>query len=84
MKIVKRKEDNGIHEFWFDDDYDTWVAITPSSHSWEIQNGDDSDTYMSGNYVTDGNDVIDYDGCYGELPVAVILALSDMDYDIDL
>lgn len=84
MRISSRNVEDGIHNYYFDDDDNTWVGITPSSHSWEIQKDDDSDTYESGNYVTDGNTVIDHDGIYGELPVAVILALSDMDYDIDL
>lgn len=83
MNITRRNVDNGIHHFHFDED-DTWVAITPCSHSWEYQTDDDSDTYVSGNYITDGNTVIDYDGIYGELPVAVILSLSDMGFDFDL
>lgn len=83
MNITRRNVDNdGIHHFYFDDD-DVWVAITPSSHSWEWEKDNDDDTYVCVNYVTDGNTVIDYDGIY-ELPVAVILALSDMGFDIDL
>ena len=83
MRIINRNEDCGIHNFYFDDDNETWVAITPSSHSWELQEGEDSDTYISGTYVTYLNTVIDYCGSY-ELPTPVILALADMDYDIDL
>lgn len=83
MNIIKRNEDNGIREFWFDDVDESWVAITPGSHCWEYEKNNDDDTYVSGNFVTDGNTVIDYDGIY-DLPVAVILALSALGYDIDL
>lgn len=83
MNIIKRNEDNGIREFWFDDVDESWVAITPGSHCWEYEENNDDDTYVSGNFVTDGNTVIDYDGIY-DLPVAVILALSALGYDIDL
>ncbi len=86
MKIISRNEEvnfgEKVHNFYFDEN-DTWVGITPSSGSWEIQDGEDDETYMSGGYVVDGNTVIDYDGCY-ELPAAVILALSEFGYDIDL
>ena len=79
--IVSRNVEDGIHNFYFEDE--EWVGITPSSHSWEYQEGDDDDSYISGNYVTDGNTVIDYDGSF-ELPTQVILALSEFGYDIDL
>ena len=86
MKIISRNEEvnfgEKVHNFYFDEN-DTWVGISPSSGSWEIQDGEDDETYMSGGYVVDGNTVIDYDGCY-ELPAAVILALSEFGYDIDL
>lgn len=83
MTITKRSVNEGIHHFWFDDVDESWVAITPGSHCWEYEKNKDDDTYVSGSYVTDGSVVIDYDGIY-ELPVAVILALSDMGFDIDL
>ena len=86
MKIVSRNVETQsgekVHNFYFDEN-GTWVGITPSQETWEVQDGDDEETYMSGGYVVDGNTVIDYDGCF-ELPKQVILALSEYGYNIDL
>lgn len=71
----------------FVNEKDEWVDIDPENESWKYQNGEDSESYASGNFYTDGIDdtgrkvVVDYDGCY-ELPDAVQEALRKAGYDL--
>ena len=83
MSIISRNVEDGTHNFYFDDERNTWVGITPSTQTWEFQQDDDEESYLSGSYITDLNTVVDYDGVYG-LPAEVIMALSDMGFDIEL
>lgn len=81
MQITSRNIEDGVHNTYFDND--VWVGITPAEQTWEYQEGDDDESYMSGGYTVDGCTVIDYDGCF-ELPKEVILALAEENYEIDL
>ena len=70
MQLSSRNIEDNCHNFYF------------NNGTWEYQDGDDEETYISGCFILDGKTVIDYDGCY-ELPKEVVLALA-MEYDIDL
>ena len=70
-----------VENFYFDNN--VWVGIRKSEITWEYQEGDDDETYLSGGYVVDGNSVIDYDGCF-ELPREVETALRGLGYSIEL
>lgn len=68
-----------VDNFYFDND--VWVGITPSEHQWEMQHDDNEESYASGNYFTDENVVIDFDGCYS-LPKEVRKALQHKGYKL--
>ncbi len=80
MKITKQEKKDGVENIYFDTQ--EWVAINKSEGSWEYQEGDDDDSYISGGFVVDGVTVVDYDGCY-EMPEAVMLSLA-LFYDMDI
>lgn len=60
-----------------------WSEIDTATHSWEHMwdENDDGESYTSGNYVTDGNSVVDYDGVF-ELPAQVVFLLIRAGYDV--
>ena len=86
MKIISKNIEKVIEEkvfnFYFDEEY-IWVGIWKDSCSWEYQEDDDEESYLSGNFVVDGCCVVDYDGVC-ELPEPVCLALADLGYALDL
>ena len=86
MKIISKNMENvngeKVVNFYFDEKL-IWVGIWKSTWSWEYQEDDDDESYLSGNFVVDGCCVIDYDGCY-ELPESVCLALTDLGYTLNL
>lgn len=70
----------------FVNEKDEWVSIDPENETWEYQDGEDSESYVSGNFYVEINSkselvVVDYDGCY-ELPEAVKKALEQEGYDL--
>ena len=86
MKIISKNvetvNDEKVINYFFDEE-NIWVGIRKDSCSWEYQEDEDDESYLSGNFVVDGCCVIDYDGCY-ELPNSVCLALTDLGYTLDL
>lgn len=58
------------------------VTIDFSHQTWEYDEDNDEDSYLSGIYVLDDDTVIDYDGCY-ELPKEVMFVLGKF-YKLDL
>lgn len=86
MKITEKKVRNEIStEFKFDNG--AWACVyidtEDSEGSWEYQSDEnDEKTYSEGSLCFDGNELVDYYGCY-ELPEEVTLAISDMGYEIE-
>lgn len=86
MKIEKKLEsENGIASYWFDNG--AWARVDMGEGwpmidygSWEFQADEhDAETYMEGGLWIEGEQVVDYDGCY-ELPEEVKMALTDLGY----
>jgi len=80
MNLSSRNIEGKYHNSYFDNG--VWVGIIPEDKTWEYQDSDDEETYISGSFTVEGKTVIDYDGCY-ELPAEVVMALAT-EYDIDL
>lgn len=79
MKPVAYEQVSG-YDFEFNNGVS--VRIFDIDEVWEYQEGDDSDSYLSGIYILDGDTVIDYDGCF-DLPDEVKIALGRL-YKLDL
>ena len=78
MEIVKRHDNQGSHEFWFDNG--AWVSVDLEGEGYEFQSDpDDEETYLEGCLELDeGKTALEgYDGCY-ELPREVVVACSDL------
>ena len=78
MEIIKRKDNLGDHEFWFDND--SWVRVNQSEECYEFQSDpNDGETYFEGmlEFSEDGNTLEGFDGCY-ELPKEVVIACREL------
>lgn len=86
MKIIEKKKDKGTLEVRFNNG--TWVKVYDGSGtgigSWEYQyDEDDEETYSEGCLEFTDRTLDGYDGCF-ELPKEVIMAVSELGFDIDL
>lgn len=59
-----------------------WVAVDINALTWEYMENDEGESYMSGNFDTEGKIVVDYDGCF-ELPVEVLDFMDELGYITD-
>ncbi len=86
MKIIEKIKNKGTLEVRFANG--TWVKVYDGSDtgigSWEYQTDeDDEETYSEGSLEFDGRTLTGYDGCF-ELPMAVIIAVEELGFDVEL
>lgn len=78
MEIIKRKDNLGDHEFWFDND--SWVRVNQNEECYEFQSDpNDGETYFDGmlEFSEDGDTLEGFDRCY-ELPKEVVIACREL------
>lgn len=78
VQIIKKVNNLGKHEFWFDND--SWCSVSIEQECYEFQSDpNDGETYFEGWLGFDDNKTTleDYDGCY-ELPKEVVIACREL------
>lgn len=81
-KIVKKVDNLGDHEFWFDNE--SWCSVNVEEECFEFQDDpNDGETYFEGCLEFDENKTTleGYDGCY-ELPQEVVMACKELGLQI--